>query len=129
MLLRLAENPPADAAALADVPGVGPALAERLGRTILAALGSLRTGVQSKPTEDPVCSALESWRAGVARQLGVPEYVVLADAVLRTIASECPQSRDELARIPGLGPRTLAKFGEDLLRKTAEARMEIVHSR
>src|SRR5581483_4163859 len=40
-LVRLALHPPRDAAALAAVPGVGPALAERLGRTLLEALGAL----------------------------------------------------------------------------------------
>jgi ATP-dependent DNA helicase RecQ len=38
VLLRLALRPPADGAALAAVPGVGPALAERLGHLLLSAL-------------------------------------------------------------------------------------------
>jgi ATP-dependent DNA helicase RecQ len=38
-LLRLALHPPQDAAALAAVPGVGPVIAERYGRTILDAAG------------------------------------------------------------------------------------------
>ncbi len=37
-LVRLALHPPADGAALAAVPGVGPLLAERVGGTLLAAL-------------------------------------------------------------------------------------------
>jgi len=114
VLLRLARRPPADAAALADVPGVGPALAERLGGTILRALG---TGCPA-PSEvevDPVLASLEHWRAGMAETMGVPAYVVIPDSVLHAIAGAQPQTRLDLARIRGVGPRTLAKFGEDLL--------------
>lgn len=47
--------------------------------------------------------------------MGVPPYVVLPDAVLTTIVARRPASRPELARIPGLGPRALAKFGDTIL--------------
>ncbi len=112
-LLCLAQHPPADAAALADVPGVGPALAERLGRTILRALGSL--GLAPVRLDDALFGSLEHWRTAVAEAMGVPGYTVIPDAVLRSIADAKPQSRLDLARIKGVGPRTLAKFGHDLL--------------
>jgi superfamily II DNA helicase RecQ len=113
VLLRLAKSPPATAAALADVPGVGPALAERLGGTILSALG---TGCLASPVEDdPVLVSLEHWRAGMALTMGVPAYTIIPDGVLRSIAGAQPRSRLDLARIKGVGPRTLAKFGDDLL--------------
>jgi len=113
VLLRLAKTPPANAAALADVPGVGPALAERLGGTILSALG---TSCLASPVEDdPVLASLEHWRAGMALTMGVPAYTVIPDGVLRSIAGAQPRSRLDLARIRGVGPRTLAKFGDDLL--------------
>jgi ATP-dependent DNA helicase RecQ len=115
VLLRLARSPPSDAASLADVPGVGPALAERLAGAILAALGS--GGEHPNPlSTDPLQTSLDQWRAGVARDMGVPGYAVLTDATLRAIASARPQNRGELARIVGVGPRTLAKFGDGLLR-------------
>ena len=114
VLLRLARHPPADAAALADVPGVGPALAERLGRTILSALGS-RCPAAPEAEENLVLASLKQWRASVAGAMGVPAYAVIPDSVLRAIAGAQPQSRLDLARIRGVGPRTLAKFGEDLL--------------
>ena len=115
VLLRLAQSPPGDAAALADVPGVGPALAEKLGGIILRALGS---GCQAPPEveKDPVLASLEQWRSGVADTMGVPEYAVIPDGVLHAIAAARPQSRLDLARIRGVGPRTLAKFADDLLR-------------
>jgi ATP-dependent DNA helicase RecQ len=114
VLLRLAQSPPPDAAALADVPGVGPALAEKLGGAILGALTPVD---QSEPSAGgPLREALEQWRAGVAGEMGVPAYVVLPDSALRAIVEERPRSRYELARIRGVGPRTLAKFGDELVR-------------
>jgi ATP-dependent DNA helicase RecQ len=121
VLLRLAKYPPPDAAALADVPGVGPALAERLGGTILGALGSGPVD-EERPEDDRLVLSLEQWRAGIARAMGVPPYLVLPNSALRAVAEAQPRSRDELARIRGVGPRTLAKFGDDLLRLAESVR-------
>lgn len=115
VLLRLARHPPADAAALADVPGVGVALAERLGGTILRAL-SPGSPVPVATEDNATFASLERWRAGVAREMGVPAYGVIPDAVLRAICAARPRSRLDLARIRGVGPRTLAKFADQLLR-------------
>jgi superfamily II DNA helicase RecQ len=115
VLLHLARHPPADAAALADVAGVGPALAEKLGGTILHALSPGSPGpVLVEATE--AHASLERWRAGVAQEMGVPAYAVIPDAVLRAISAARPRSRLDLARIRGVGPRTLAKFADQLLR-------------
>jgi RecQ family ATP-dependent DNA helicase len=119
VLLRLAESPPTDVAALADVPGVGPALATRLGGAILGALAPGHT-TEPPPAVGPLQQALEQWRARVAREMGVPAYAVLPDSTLHTIAEERPQTRLELARIRGVGPRTLAKFSDDLLLLSSE---------
>jgi RecQ family ATP-dependent DNA helicase len=114
VLHRLARCPPADAGTLADVEGVGPALAEQLGGAILGAL-SPRHQKPALAGEGPLADLLRQWRAGVARQMGVPAYVVLPDSALRAIAQERPQSRNDLARIRGSGPRALAKFSDELL--------------
>jgi ATP-dependent DNA helicase RecQ len=114
VLLRLAKSPPSDAGALADVPGVGPALAEKLGGAILGALAPVQ-GAELSAVSSPLQEALQQWRAGVAQDMGVPAYVVLPNSTLRAIAQERPRSRLDLARVRGIGPRTLAKFGDDLL--------------
>jgi superfamily II DNA helicase RecQ len=110
-----------DAAALADVPGVGPVLVERLGGTILRALGTESPTAVSLAKEDPVLASFDQWRAGVALTMAIPAYAVIPDGVLRAIAAARPASRLDLARIRGVGPRTLAKFGEDLLRLSSSA--------
>jgi superfamily II DNA helicase RecQ len=99
------------------------------GGAILAALrGKTRgpDGTQARATGsapplegDPRQRALERWRHGVAVALGVPEYVVLRNTALTAIATSDVRDGRALAALPGLGPRTLAKHGEALLRVIA----------
>src|SRR5690349_2319525 len=112
VLLALARTPPPDGAALADVPGVGSALAARWGGAILRALGP--TSIQ--PAAAPATArrqALEAWRRHAAREAGVPEYTVLGNAALDTLAAATTPS------LAGLGPRARAKYGHELLRIVA----------
>jgi RecQ family ATP-dependent DNA helicase len=118
VLRRLAEHPPSNPAALADVPGVGPELAARVGGVILRALGvELGTGNsrEDDASEVSLLVALQNWRAGVARCMGVPPYLVLTNATMHNIAKARPRNRLDLARVPGIGPRALAKFGDELV--------------
>ncbi len=55
------------------------------------------------------------WRKSRAAALGVPAFAVVTDDVLRSLARERPQTRVALARVEGIGPRTLAKWSEELL--------------
>jgi ATP-dependent DNA helicase RecQ len=96
------------------VPGVGPALASRLGAVILRAL-TAEPESEASPA-DPIYLRLEAWRTEVAGKMGVPDYVVLPDAVLRAVSARRPETRVDLAGIRGVGPRALAKFADDLLR-------------
>jgi DNA helicase-2/ATP-dependent DNA helicase PcrA len=70
---------------------------------------------------DPaLVEALRKWRREVARDAGVPAYVVFGDETLRCIAAERPASRENLARIPGLGPGRLDRYGAAVLALCAE---------
>jgi superfamily II DNA helicase RecQ len=129
VLLRLARQPPADAASLADVPGVGPALAARLGGTILRALTPGGDVAAHPPGDDAALILLIEWRAGVAREMGVPPFLVARDAVLRDIVTARPESRLDLAKIRGVGPRLLAKFADDLLQLVGLVRSDVPGSR
>ena len=71
---------------------------------------------------DPaLVEALREWRRGVARDAGVPAYVVFGDETLRCIAAQRPDSIQELARIPGLGPGRLDRYGAAVLALCATA--------
>jgi ATP-dependent DNA helicase RecQ len=117
-LLQLARNPPATAAALADVPGVGPAIAERYGGLILGALERTPEG-RVPSLSDPVAEALEQWRTAVAREMGVPAYVVLGDRALAALAA-APGYSD--ARTVPAGPRFRAKFEAEVQRLLGRVR-------
>jgi ATP-dependent DNA helicase RecQ len=123
VVLRLARRPPRDGAELADVPGVGPALASRLGQTILNALSADTDHNATEKSGEllPLEVVIRNWRAEVARQMGVPAYLVISDMVIREIATQGPQSREQLAKVPGVGPRTLAKFANNILAIVADA--------
>ncbi len=121
VMLRLARQPPRNVAALADVPGVGPALAASIGGTLMQVLGSVSLTEATEPEPDWLWRVLRDWRSRRAREMGVAPFVLLGDSALQVLAQARPGDRNALARVPGLGPRTLAKFGEELLRLIQES--------
>jgi ATP-dependent DNA helicase RecQ len=67
------------------------------------------------PTAEPLFEKLRAWRAGVAREHGVPAYVVFHDGTLRAIAQQRPRVLNELAQISGVGTTKLARYGEAVI--------------
>ncbi len=68
------------------------------------------------PTMDEqLFEALRAWRLETAREADVPAFVVFTDATLTAIAEREPGDLGELARIPGVGPAKLERFGEPVL--------------
>ncbi|MBO3102008.1 DNA helicase RecQ [Cellulomonas sp. zg-ZUI168] len=59
--------------------------------------------------------ALRAWRAGVAKEQGVPAYVVFHDATLREVVTRRPTSLAELGAISGIGATKLERHGPGLL--------------
>ena len=59
--------------------------------------------------------ALQRWRRDRAQQDSVPAYVVAHDSMLFAIAEARPQSISALARVKGMGPAKLERYGEDIL--------------
>ena len=59
--------------------------------------------------------SLRQWRATVARDHGVPAYVIFHDATLREIAIVRPGDLNELSHITGVGTRKLEAYGQMLL--------------
>jgi ATP-dependent DNA helicase RecQ len=67
---------------------------------------------------------LREWRATVAREQGVPAYIVFGDATLRGIAVTRPTDRETLATISGVGEKKLESYGAavlDLVSQASEA--------
>ena len=59
---------------------------------------------------------LRAWRTSVARELGMPPYVIFHDSTLRLIAASPPSTLDELRQVNGVGDTKLEKYGEQILK-------------
>jgi len=70
-------------------------------------------------TGSPMFDALRAWRAALAKEQGVPAYVILHDKTLTELAVRRPTSIDELLRIPGIGQAKAERYGEALLQLVA----------
>jgi len=70
------------------------------------------------PPEDvdrDLLARLMEWRASVATETAKPAYTVLNEAALQGIAARRPSSIAELARVNGIGPAKIDRFGATLL--------------
>ena len=65
--------------------------------------------------DSPLFERLRTWRAAVAKEHGVPAYVVFHDGTLRAIAAARPSSLVELGDISGVGEKKLERYGSDLI--------------
>ncbi|GHH41693.1 ATP-dependent DNA helicase RecQ [Streptomyces candidus] len=63
----------------------------------------------------PVFEALRAWRTDLAKEQGVPPYVIFHNATLQEIATVRPRSMEELGQVGGLGEKKLATYGEGVL--------------
>ncbi|MGA7810287.1 HRDC domain-containing protein, partial [Bradyrhizobium sp.] len=59
--------------------------------------------------------ALRAWRSGVARERGVPAYVVLHDSTIDGIAVARPATLAELRSVAGIGDKKLEHYGDQLI--------------
>ncbi|HEY5937620.1 MAG TPA: HRDC domain-containing protein, partial [Kofleriaceae bacterium] len=58
---------------------------------------------------------LDTFRKRTARQLKWKSYMVLQRATIAAIDAQRPATIEALARIPGLGPSKIARFGTEIL--------------
>ncbi|MGC5224126.1 RecQ family ATP-dependent DNA helicase [Micromonospora sp. DT81.3] len=65
--------------------------------------------------------ALRAWRAGAAKEQGVPAYVVFGDATLRALAEARPSSVRDLDGISGIGAKKREAYGEAVIAVIAAA--------
>jgi len=65
--------------------------------------------------DDPLWQALKAKRLELAREQGVPPYVIFHDSTLLEILNRRPQTLDELAQISGIGQAKLARYGRAFL--------------
>jgi ATP-dependent DNA helicase RecQ len=64
---------------------------------------------------EAVFERLRAWRTGVAKELGMPPYVIFHDSTLRQIAASPPSTLAGLAAVNGVGQTKLDRYGEQIL--------------
>jgi len=65
--------------------------------------------------DDPLWLALKAKRTELARQQGVPPYVIFHDSTLRDMLSRRPATLNEMAEVSGVGQAKLVRYGEEFL--------------
>lgn len=92
-----------------------PARAEKSAKAQQAAASRRTAPLELAEDAVPIFEHLRSWRAAVAKEQGVPAYVIFHDATLRQIAAERPSTLAELSTISGVGETKLARYGQQIL--------------
>jgi len=72
-------------------------------------------GAVANPVGDPLFEALRELRRTLAREAGVPPYVIFHDSTLRELAAQRPRSDAELSHIGGIGIRKRESYGQAFL--------------
>lgn len=65
--------------------------------------------------DEQLLARLKAWRLTESRAHSVPAYVVFTDTTLLAIAQYEPQDEESLAKIRGLGPAKMHRYGSQLL--------------
>jgi DNA helicase-2/ATP-dependent DNA helicase PcrA len=66
-----------------------------------------------RPADEALFAVLREWRVRAAD--GKPAFTVAHDRTLTAIAAARPNSLDSLARISGVGPAFIERYGVDVL--------------
>ncbi len=74
----------------------------------------------ANPVDDPLFEALRACRRDLAKEAGVPPYVIFHDSALREMAALRPTSASALGRISGIGQRKLDAYGTAFLKVIAD---------
>ncbi len=73
---------------------------------------------EEEPDPEPEMSLeqrLKHFRTIEAKRRSVPFFIVLNDKVLKEIVTSTPSTKEDLATIPGITPRTIELYGEQII--------------
>jgi ATP-dependent DNA helicase RecQ len=90
------------------------------GRTRTRSSSGGREAPVLDPSIQPIFDKLRAHRAEVAKQRGVPAYVVALDRTLVEMAQVRPRTTDQLLMLHGMGPARAEQYGEGFLRALAD---------
>ena len=72
-------------------------------------------------SDDPLWHALKAKRLELAKEQGVPPYVIFHDSTLLEILNQKPQTLDQMGHISGVGQAKLARYGDAFLQVLEES--------
>lgn len=78
--------------------------------------GTANDIVKLTESEQQIFESLRVTRKELAKEYGVPAYVVCGDQVLRGLVVSKPKSLNEMLAISGIGERFIEKYGEVFLK-------------
>ena len=76
-----------------------------------------RTTTRRRAEDDGLFERLRELRLQIARERGVPAYVVFTDACLRDMAAKVPRTLNQFAYVSGVGAAKLEQYGEQFLQE------------
>ncbi|MEO1220570.1 MAG: DNA helicase RecQ [Pseudomonadota bacterium] len=79
-------------------------------------------GAVPNPVGDPVFDALRAKRSALAKEHGVPAYIIFHDSVLRAMAAEQPHTLAQMGELQGVGEKKLETWGGAFLEVVREVR-------
>ncbi len=81
-----------------------------------------KTEEVESPVDSQAAVLMKEWRRAQAKKLGVPSFRIMSDRVLMAIAEDQPTTLAELLAIPGIGLKTVEKYGAQIYRIVNQAR-------
>ena len=86
--------------------------------------GRRASSIELNESDRPLFDRLRAVRMELAREQGVPPYVIFHDATLKAMLDAHPGSMREMAAVSGVGQHKLEKYGEAFLDVLIEATLE-----
>ena len=113
------ETPKWESCGACDVCGNIPkwltAKASQVRPVVLGRASDKAASSPSAPADVDLREYLREWRRGIAKEQGVPAFVVLHDTSLDEICRQNPSSIAELLNITGIGERKAQTYGQEIL--------------
>jgi len=124
LLLEVRHRDPNDAAQAGEylVRGKPPTYDSETGRAskLIPPLPKLIVSIAELNDEElKIYQELRSWRFKAATKRSVPEYMILGNATLATIAKTKPSTNGDLLQLHGIRQRKVDEFGEEILKIVA----------
>jgi ATP-dependent DNA helicase RecQ len=82
--------------------------------------GTKKSVVEISDIDEPLWQALRAARMAIAKEQGVPPYVIFHDATLLEILRSKPQTTSELANVSGVGAMKLERYGPAFIKVIAD---------